>query len=365
MLVRGEQQHSQIESKRAFFALLMLMIIGLLTIFIYSSQAANVTQFTSYVSAGIVIAGASLFVGGLLGFLFGIPRTLQQSGPLKPAGVTESETAAKGNTRQVNYEANTNLEQISDWLTKILVGIGLTQLTVIPGKLQSVASYAANGLGATDASRTYALCLILFFLVCGFVLSYLWTRLYLPGEFARADKDMEALKVSHNALEVSAQAKKMSADTQANALGIGSGKSSSSGTAIAKEMFAATAEIAPGNAPGDPWKNQFGGKNVSNNRQLRAEVKKISDSSDLFSIRLTVSSIDQAKYPLQGVVQFFLHPTFKNDRPIITLDSNGVAELNLTAWGAFTIGALTDDGKTKLELDLSELPDAPTDFRNR
>ncbi len=35
-------------------------------------------------------------------------------------------------SNKVNYRSNTNLEQISDWLTKILVGVGLTQQTFFP-----------------------------------------------------------------------------------------------------------------------------------------------------------------------------------------------------------------------------------------
>ena len=41
----------------------------------------------------------------------------------------------------------------------------------------------------------------------------------------------------------------------------------------------------------------------------------------------------------------------------------GVAELRLLAWGAFTVGAITADGK-QLELDLSMI-DAPELFRSR
>jgi hypothetical protein len=352
-----EEKDNSTESIRAFYALLILMIIGLLAILIYALQAASAKQFTSFMSAGIVIAGAALFVGGLLGFLFGIPRTLEQSVPVKPAGTPEADAAANDSTGQANFQANTNLEQISDWLTKILVGVGLTQLTIIPGKLQGLAAYAANGLGATDASRTFALCLILLFLVCGFVFAYLWTRLYLPGEFVRADK---ALQLAKRAIKVAAEAKTTSVNAQANVIGIGKSDIAESGI-----MFAAAEEVTPGSVAGDPWKNQFGGASVNNNRQLRAEVKRMPNNPDLFSIRLTVSSMNAAKFPLQGVIQFFLHPTFKNERPVIPVGPNGVAELILTAWGAFTVGALADGGETKLELDLSELTDAPADFRNR
>jgi hypothetical protein len=33
--------------------------------------------------------------------------------------------------------------------------------------------------------------------------------------------------------------------------------------------------------------------------------------------------------------------------------------------GAFTVGVAADDGNTRLELDLAQLPDAPEMFRSR
>lgn len=53
---------------------------------------------------------------------------------------------------------------------------------------------------------------------------------------------------------------------------------------------------------------------------------------------------------LQGTVRFFMHPTFPNVHPVVTVGPSGVAELILGAWGAFTVGAVTDVGQTKLEL---------------
>lgn len=65
---------------------------------------------------GLLLALASVMVGVLVGFLFGIPRALQNAG-------TGGAEAGWG-----RYSTNTNLEQISDWLTKILVGVGLVEL---------------------------------------------------------------------------------------------------------------------------------------------------------------------------------------------------------------------------------------------
>src|SRR5262245_8259356 len=52
--------------------------------------------------AGALLAGAAALVGALLGFLFGIPRTLQ---------------ADPSHPEEGRSTVNTNLEQISDWLT--------------------------------------------------------------------------------------------------------------------------------------------------------------------------------------------------------------------------------------------------------
>ena len=49
----------------------------------------------------------------------------------------------------------------------------------------------------------------------------------------------------------------------------------------------------------------------------------------------------------------------------VGFDENRVARLTVSAWGAFTVGVLMDDGSTELELDLSQVPSAPALFRSR
>ncbi len=123
-------------------------------------------------------------------------------------------------------------------------------------------------------------------------------------------------------------------------------------------------EIKPGSVEDDPWKGQFGGKNSDGNCKLTAEVipdilsSGDIDSSRLFYITLRVESTDPS-HKLEGEsVQFYVHDTFLNSKPVVPV-VNGIAELNLRAWGAFTVGAITDkkDGSVKLELDLAELKD--------
>jgi hypothetical protein len=72
----------------------------------------------------------------------------------------------------------------------------------------------------------------------------------------------------------------------------------------------------------------------------------------------------KSKKPLTGVVTFHLHPTFKKTvAPVLAKENK--AELELVAWGAFTVGVSCDDGGTELELDLATIPDAPATFRTR
>ena len=147
---------------------------------------------------GILLAIACLLLGALLGFLFGIPRSLQEqaaaaepstpvtSQPGATAGAVALQSAAAGRP-QMRYGANTNLEQISDWLTKILVGVGLTQLANLPGYLQRVATYFGPLFGNGGTGPQFALAAILAFTAGGFLFSYLWTRLFLATELTKAD----------------------------------------------------------------------------------------------------------------------------------------------------------------------------------
>jgi hypothetical protein len=202
------EKRDKSDSEKALLTLIRIMSVGLLGTMIYALQSSSRAQFVSFAIIGVMIAGSSLLVGGLLGFLFGIPRTLQQDGPVELAP-TNAGNPTENQDQRVNYRANTNLEQISDWLTKILVGVGLTQINVIPGKLQQIADAASTGLGNTDGSRIYALAVILFFVISGFLFGYLWTRLFLPGAFRQADLSALVNRVEKASREVKQVNKKL------------------------------------------------------------------------------------------------------------------------------------------------------------
>lgn len=105
-------------------AINLLIVVGACGIACYALSKGDAPPRMVFriLAVSIGIAGASLMFGGLFGFLFSIPR----------AG-TDDQSAA--------YRDNSNLVDISDWLTKILVGAGLVTLTKIPPKLEMLATY--------------------------------------------------------------------------------------------------------------------------------------------------------------------------------------------------------------------------------
>ncbi|MBC7924781.1 MAG: hypothetical protein H7039_03915 [Bryobacteraceae bacterium] len=111
--------------------------------------------------------------------------------------------------------------------------------------------------------------------------------------------------------------------------------------------------------PDDPQKGQWGMEPSRNGRNLTARVSEI--GAGWFRTDLAVSDSSR---PLTDPVTFHLHPTFI-DSTITVHPENGLAKLSLNCWGAFTVGAVTDDGRTQLELDLATISEAPQVFRER
>lgn len=185
----SKEKKTKSPSEKAILVISLCVLVGCATILVYALQTSTFAKFVSVFGIGLFIAGASAILGGLMGFLFGIPKTLQQEKPDK-SSTDESNKGKSKDNNSVSYQANTNLEQISDWLTKILVGVGLTQLTSLPGALRSFGDFVSPGLGSKPESPILAIGILFFFSICGFLLCYLWTRLYFGNELRKADLEM-------------------------------------------------------------------------------------------------------------------------------------------------------------------------------
>lgn len=122
---------------------------------------------------GLMWSGACLFTGSLGGFLFGIPKTSDDAKNAPP-----SSSAVQ--------KVNTNLEDISDWVTKIVVGLGLANLAKIPPRMQLAAGYISRTWGDTADQHAFGYAVMLYFSVVGFLAGYLLTRIFLSPMFRDA-----------------------------------------------------------------------------------------------------------------------------------------------------------------------------------
>ena len=136
---------------------------------------------------GTLVAAAPSPPGALLGFVFGIPRAFSSDGLPRNTG-TPSPPGVGGSV--LRYQPNTNLEQISDWLTKVLVGVGLVQLGRLADAASDAITFVGPALSANEtAGRVVAGAVLTYFLIAGFLIAYIATRVWLQRILADGDRD--------------------------------------------------------------------------------------------------------------------------------------------------------------------------------
>jgi hypothetical protein len=166
--VTGPEKEGKAEPKAGLDAGLMASpALAVVAVLIYAGAGhfGKGSTFGSVVAVGLAAAFAAAASGVLIGFLFGVPKALEQP---KSQGLLAT---------------NTNLDQITDWLTKILVGLGLVQLGKASHGVSSLASSLAPGLGGTPGSKSFATALLIYSAVDGFLIGYLWARIVLSERF--------------------------------------------------------------------------------------------------------------------------------------------------------------------------------------
>lgn len=78
---------------------------------------------------------------------------------------------------------NTNLEQISDWLTKIIVGVSLVNSEKIGTAMLKAAGKMSESLGTGTGNTSLSLAIMIYFSLVGLLGGYLLTRLFLQRAF--------------------------------------------------------------------------------------------------------------------------------------------------------------------------------------
>jgi hypothetical protein len=194
------------QSERNEHAIVLVVVGGIATaatvVFMFIAQFGGWIAATG-VGGLIVLVGIS--IGGFLGFLFSVPRILSKDSPqpVPPVAAGNGSTATAAPSaavaairRERLLSSNTNLERISEWLTTMLVGVGLTQIGSIDlafGQFSDFLESKAQVFtvdGQPDAGVLPAIgpFLLVCGLVSGFIFFYLYTRIYLSPLFQRVEE---------------------------------------------------------------------------------------------------------------------------------------------------------------------------------
>jgi hypothetical protein len=160
----------------------------------------------SILAMSALVSACAFSGGALLGFLFGIPQYFARLG------------GSSADPAKASYQPNTNLTQVSDWLTKIIIGVGLVQFSQLAKSIGKLGASLSSSFGGEPMGKPYGIAVVVGYFLIGFLISYLYTRLRLQWAFAQADRgafeeliddrnkaDEEALSLTDQQLDSSSE----------------------------------------------------------------------------------------------------------------------------------------------------------------
>lgn len=311
--------------------------LGMITIIGYSLTITGTGTRIFFIL--LLLAISTFIVGFFTGTLFGMPK--------------------RNTVNDSDYSLNNSLVEISDWLTKIIVGLSLVNLHQIPVYLQRLGNYVSEAASSKGQSLdVMAMAIVVLSSVLGLYIGYNYMRLVLSQKYKQADDNMLRKELERKELQVKAMLDETN-NTPTTPLVVSTEQN------IEEMKTRALEKLNKGliKNPNDPQKYQWGKQAALNGRRLEAEVKEL--TKQLYSVTIRVRSTTIEKPLKDGeVVLFALHQTFGTPPFRYVKAMNGIAEIKLISQGSYTVGAMLDHGATELELDLAELKDTTEHFRN-
>ena len=192
-LIKREMDASRASSNFVILVTVMttLYLCGFLVLGLFAVTTSGGAHWGEVLAILLILAIAAIVIGFSTGFLFGIPRMSEETSELLK---DMTERARSGKTPlppSLKYRVNTNLEQVSDWLTKILVGIGLTQFNTFKDSLVTLSSTLTTTIPGLQHAQPIIIGSIVCYSLMGFLEGYLLARLILPAVFAEADRGVQ------------------------------------------------------------------------------------------------------------------------------------------------------------------------------
>lgn len=190
ILTQSEDKPSQVAL--AICVIVVAGFLGCIAAFIYGFTTRVGDLFDHFASGFVAVLAClgAFSVGGMLGLLFGSPT-------LGNGQAVASDAEASGT--QLGVRPNTSLERVAEWLTTMIVGLGLVNLGAIKAEATSMSVWLTEAIsGRASLNGTPGITIALGFAFAGFLLLYLWCMRFLPGELRHS---YEALKARAKSAE--------------------------------------------------------------------------------------------------------------------------------------------------------------------
>ncbi len=192
-----------------------------------AALAPHVRSYIAAIGIGLLILVSAFGVGSSLGFIFALPRAVPPTSRTNhnpspatgnsPAVGTHASPPGDADARPSRryLESNGSLERISDWLSAMIVGIGLTQLHNIDDALSRfrdfISTYAAifpqpNGHWSAGVLPVIAPLLLITGGIAGTLFMYLYTRLLLSPLFNETEQLLDGGTPLSNAVAAKVEA---------------------------------------------------------------------------------------------------------------------------------------------------------------
>lgn len=337
------KQIEQAISIIAFVSLGALVIAFALGAFLRADSAKSNT------AGGLVavVVGLSAWgVGGLFGLIFGNPRF----GSTTPTG--DAKTSVQG------LQPNNGLEKVSEWLTTMIVGLGLVHLKTIWDKANELGQQITGAIaGAATTDSIPGLMLSLAFGFLGFMFVFLWTLRFLPAVLNSTYVTQEQIDKVRADFERFKEVTPVPVDKEE----IARVTTELQGIGADAATIQTVKEAYEGATRWDSEPLKDFGPASADGYSLSAAVTQV--NTNMYDIVVTLSS---ANGDLVEPCRLLLHNTYRRVTTELTIDPSqkNRATCRLQASGAFWLGAvIVANGKTiRLGFDLATVPGVPAAF---